>query len=94
MEGFKKNLGSFIKTNVSKNKKSLSFIARTKATDYQLNALIGFIEGRTPPFHYLTVYRKAKVFEQIYNLTGLQDLRFYIENELRSTPSIHVKITW
>ena len=93
-EGFKKNLGSFIKTNLNKNKKSLSFVARKKATAYQLNALIGFIEGRTPPFHYLTVYRKAKVFEQVYNLTGLQDLRIYIENELLSTPSIHVKITW
>ena len=52
-EGFKKNLGTYVKTNLNKNKKSLSFIARRKATPYQLNALIGYIEGKTPPFHYL-----------------------------------------
>ena len=93
-EGFKKNLGTYVKTNLNKNKKSLSFIARRKATPYQLNALIGYIEGKTPPFHYLTTFRKAKVFEEVYNLISLQDLRNYIENELLSTSSIHMKITW
>jgi len=93
-EGFKKNLGAHIKTNLNKKKNSLSFIARRKATPYQLNALIGYIEGKTPPFHYLTIFRKAKVFEEVYNLISLQDLRVYIENELLSTSSIHIKITW
>jgi len=91
-EGFKKNLGSYIKTNYNQKKKSMSFIVRKKVTPYQLDALIGYLEGKLPPFHYLTIYRKMKVFEEIYNLTGLQLFREYLRNELIS--AIHIKITW
>ena len=93
-KGFKKHLGPFIKTNFNKKKKELSFIIRNKVSAHQLNSLIGFLEGKCPPFHYLTEYRKAKVFEQIYNLLGLQDFREYMRNELLSVPSLHIKIAW
>jgi len=58
--GFKKNLGTYIKTNLNKNKKSLSFIARRKATPYQLNALIGYIEGKTPPLSLFNNFQESQ----------------------------------
>ena len=92
--GFKKNLGPWINTNYNKKGKSLSFVVKNKASPFQLNSLIGFIEGKAPPFHYLTIFRKGRVFEEVYNITGLQDFREYLRNELTSTPQIHIKITW
>ena len=93
-EGFKKNLGLYIKTNLDKKKNELSFLVRKKVSPFQLNSLIGYIEGKTPPFHYTTTFRHAKVYEEVYNLVSLQDLRVYIENELLTTPAIRMKITW
>jgi len=92
--GFKRNLGPWINTNYNKKGRSLSFIVKNKASPFQLNSLIGFIEGKAPPFHYLTISRKGRVFEEVYNITGLQDFREYLRNELTSTPQIHIKITW
>ena len=83
-----------MKTNLDKKKKELSFVVRNKVTPFQLNSLIGYIEGVTPPFRYLTTFRFAKVYEEVYNLVSLQDLRVYLENELRSTPAVRMKITW
>jgi len=92
--GFKKNLGPWITTNHNKNGKSLSFIVKNKVSQFQLNSLIGFIEGKCPPFHYLTIFRKGTVFEEVYNIMGLFDFSSYMKNELISVPSIHMKITW
>ena len=92
--GFKKNLGPWITTNHNKNGKSLSFIVKNKVSQFQLNSLIGFIEGKCPPFHYLTIFRKGTVFEEVYNIMGLFDFSSYMKNELISVPSIHIKITW
>jgi len=93
-DGFKQNLGPFIKTNVHKNKNEITFIVKKKVTAYQLNALIGFLEGKCPPFHYITIYRKARDYEEVYNITGFQEFLIYIKNELMSAPQLHIKIAW
>jgi hypothetical protein len=93
--GFKKNVGQFIKTNFNKKTKQHDFIIRKLATNFQINSLIGYIEGACPSFHYLEISIKNKRgYEQIFNLSSFDDLKRYIKNHLQTQVKIHLRVTF
>ena len=93
-KGFKKSLGTYIKTSYDKPGKKVLIKIYRRATAFQLNSLIGYLEGKCPPFNYMTLYRFGKVFEEVYNVGGFQDFLHFIQNQLHSSPSVYLKLQW
>lgn len=93
-EGFKQQLGPWIKTSHNKRKRELVFIAKKKATTHQVNSLIAIVESKLPPYHQVTSYIKRKVWEELYNINSLYDLHGYLVEELKLVHQVHMKLTW
>ena len=93
-EGFRQHLGSWIKTSYNRKKREFIFVVRRKVTIVQLNSLIAVIESKVPPFHRVTTYIKRKVWEEVYNIHSLYGLHSYVNEELKSVPKVHMKLTW
>jgi hypothetical protein len=93
--GFKKRIGRHIKTSYDKKRKMIQLRIFRKATEPQVNSLIGYLEGKCPPFHYLMVEIKGrKVWEQVYGLSSWQDLAEYIRNIKIGQVKTLMKVSW
>ena len=93
-EGFKQNLGSSVKTNYSKQNRNFEFRLQQRVTMLQLNSLIGIIESKCPSMHHITTYIKRKVWEELYNINSLHDLKNYILVEIQNIKQLHIRLTW
>jgi len=91
-KGFKHHIGSFIKT--SSQKRAFLFSVQRKATEFQINSLIAVIESKTPPFIHVTTYIKRKVWEELYNINSLYSLKHFVQNSLKETRRVFLKVTW
>ena len=92
-EGTKHYLGSWIKTVFNRRKRFFRFTVRNKATDFQISALISQIEGKCPPFDYVTVQVHRKKYENLA-VTTLDSLKSFITTELISRPDVTINIIW
>ena len=93
-EGFKRHLGTFIKTNYNIKKREFIFVVNRKATAVQLNSLIAVIESKVPPMHQVNTYIKRKVWEEVYNINSLFGLHSYVHQEIKMVPKVHMKLNW
>ena len=93
-QGFKKDLGRFITTTYNQKLRSLLFSVNKKSTVTQMHALIGYIESKCPPIKYCSVFIKQKTFAELQHIDYLDDIFHYLQNVLRSTKSVIMKVTW
>ena len=93
-DGVKQQMGSWIKTSLNRKKREFQFTVYKKSTPMQRNSLIAVIESKCPPFHYLTVHIRRKVWELVYNVHSLFGLQSYIRSELENASKVHMKLTW
>ena len=93
-DGVKQQMGSWIKTSLNRKKREFQFTVYKKSTPMQRNSLIAVIESKCPPFHYLTVHIRRKVWELVYNVHSLFGLQSYFTSELENVSKVHMKLTW
>ena len=92
--GTKQYLGNWIKTVLNKKKRFFRCSVQNKASVFQIEALISQIEGKCPPFEFLTIQIKRKHYETLSHIKSFDSLRGFIITSLYTQRMIHLNIIW
>jgi len=95
MKGMKNSFGEHIKSNWNEKKKEFTFSVRKKASQPQINAVLGFIKMNLPSLSRVDVkIKRGKKYDTIKGINTIGELESSIHHEIRRRARIYYKLRW